>query len=98
MEGKVADLSRLDSKILECLRIRVDLLVNELPLHLIGTDGGPPEELVEIIGHWLQQGLGNVDVTAVLDDLTVNKLGNLRGGVVLRAVELKSLPSSSVIV
>lgn len=98
VEGEVAELCGLNAEIFECLGGLVNLLVNELPLHLIGGDGMPPEELVQIVSHRLQDSLGNVDVAAVLDNFTVNQFGNFRSRVVLRAIELESLAGSGVVV
>lgn len=97
VESEVAQLRRLNSKVLERLRSRVNLLVDKLALHLVGRHGVPPEKLVEVVGSRLHQDLGNIEMAAVLDDLAVNQLGNLRHGVVLRAVQLKSLTSRGVI-
>lgn len=98
MEGQVAQLRRLYPKILERLRVWVDLLVNELPLHLVGRHGVPPEQFVEVVCSRLQEDLGDIEVTATLDDLAINQLGNLRHGIVLRAVQLESLTSCSIVV
>lgn len=98
VEGEVAELGGLHTKVFECLSSLVNLLVNELPLHLIGGDGVPPEELVQVVCHRLQDSLGDVDVAAVLDDFTVNQLSKFRSRVVLRPIELESLAGSGVVV
>ena len=98
MEGEVAQLSRLNSKILEGLGRLVNLLVYEFPLNLVGRYDRPPEVLVKVVSHGLENRLGQIQVTTVLDDFTVHKLRNLGHGVVLRAVELVGLTYSAVIV
>jgi hypothetical protein len=98
VKGEVAELCGLNAEIFECLGRLVNLLVNELPLHLIGGDGMPPEELVQVVSHRLQDSLGNVDVAAALDNFTVNQFRNLRSRVVLRSIELESLAGSGVVV
>lgn len=98
MEGQGAELDRLNVEVLERLGVGVDHLVDELTLHLVGGDGGPPEELVQVVRQRLEDGLGHVDVTAVLDDFAVDQLGNLGGGVVLGAVQLEGLTDGAVVV
>lgn len=98
MESKGGQINRLNAQVLEGLSIRVDHLVNELPLNLVRRDNGPPEQLVQVVRNRLQDRLGNVDVTAVLDDFTVNQLGNFGSRVVLGTVKFESLTSSGVIV
>ena len=78
MECEVAQLGWFDAKILECLRRRVDFLIDALPFDLISRHCWPPQHLVEDVGHWLEDALRNVDVPPVLDDLPVDQLGNLR--------------------
>lgn len=96
--GQVGQLIRLNAQVLEGLGSRVDLLVHELPLHLVGGHGGPPDELVQVVGQGLQGALGDVDVAAVLDDFAVDQLGNLGGRVVLGAVKLIGLTGGRVVV
>lgn len=99
VEGQVRQIGNLvHAEILEGLGLGVDLLVDELALHLVGGHGVPPEVLVEVVGEGLENGLGDVDVSALLDDFTVHQLGDLRGGVVLGTVELESLTNRAVIV
>lgn len=98
VEGEVAELGGFNTEVFECLGSLVNLLVNELPLHLIGGDGVPPEELVQVVSHRLQDSLGDVDVAAVLDDFTVNQFSNFRSRVVLRPIKLESLAGSGVVV
>ena len=74
------------------------MLVDVFALHLVGRHGVPPEKLVSPVGGRLQQGLGDVHVTTVFDDFTVNQLGNLGHGVVLRAVQFEGLTSGGVVV
>lgn len=99
VEGQVRQVGNLvHAEILEGLGRGVDLLVNELALDLVGGHGVPPEVFVEVVGEGLEEGLGNVNVGALLDDFTVDQLGNLRGGVVLGTVELEGLTNGAVIV
>lgn len=98
MEGKVADLRRLNAQVLEGLGSWVDLLVNELPLNLIRTSDWPPDELVEVVGCRLQDKLRNVDMTTVLNDLAVHELGDFSSRVVLWPVQLESLRCGVVVI
>ena len=98
MESQVGKLRRLNAKILEGLRRRVDMLVDELPLNLIRRHGVPPDVLVEVVRDGLQQRLGNVEVSAVLDDLAVNQFGNLARRVFLWSVQLIGLAGGVVVV
>lgn len=98
MEGQSAEVDRLNVEILERLGVGVDHLVDELTLHLVGGDGGPPEVLVQVVSQRLEDGLGHVDVTAVLDNFAVDQLGNLGGGVVLGTVQLEGLTDGAVVV
>ena len=99
MEGQVGQIGGLvHTQVLEGLGCRVNHLVNELALHLVGGQGVPPQELVDVVGVGLEEGLRDVDVTALLDDFTVDQLGDFGGGVVLGAVQLEGLSGSAVIV
>ena len=98
MESKLAQLSRLNAKVLERLGRRVNVLVHELPLNLVGGHDRPPEVLVQVVSHGLEHGLGQVDVTSVLDDFAVHQLRNLSRRVVLGSVELVSLSHGAVVV
>lgn len=99
VEGQVRQVGNLvHAEILEGLRRGVNLLVDELALDLIGRHGVPPEVLVEVVGEGFEDGLGDVYVGALLDDFTVHQLGDLRGGVVLRTVELEGLANGAVVV
>ena len=97
MESQVAKLSRLDSKVLECLCLFVNDLVNEFSFNLISGHSVPPEELVEVVGHWFQQALGNIDMTAMFDDFLVYEFGDLGSGVVLWTVQFIGLRSGIVV-
>lgn len=99
VEGQVGQIGGLlHAQVLEGLGCRVNHLVHELALHLIGGQGVPPQELVHVVGEGLEDGLGDVDVTALLDDFTVDQLGDLGGGVVLGTVQLEGLAGGAVIV
>jgi len=97
MKRQTAQLRRLNPQILERLRCRINLLVNELPLYLISGQDRPPERLVQKTSNRLQDRLGEIDMSAVLDDFTVYQLGDLGGGVVLGPVQLICLRGSGVI-
>lgn len=88
----------LHAQVLERLRLGVNDLVNKLALDLIGRQGVPPEVLVNVVGERFEEGLGNVDVAALLDDFAVDQFGNLGGGIVLGTVQLEGLTSSAVVV
>lgn len=99
VEGQVGQIGGLlHAEVLEGLGCRVDDLVDELALHLVGGQSVPPQGLVDVVGEGLEKSLGDVDVTALLDDFTVDQLGDLGGGVVLGAVQLEGLAGGAVIV
>lgn len=91
MESKGVEVSWLNPQVLEGLSSWVDVLVNEFSFDFVGGCDGPPEESVQPVSGRLHDDLWNVDMSALLDDFTVNKLGDFLGGVVLGAVELKGL-------
>lgn len=98
MEGEVGDLGWLDTKVLEGLSGRVDLLINEFPLDLVGMQRRPPQKLVDIVRHRLQQELRHVDVAAMLDNFTVHELSNFGSRVFLRAIQLEGLRRRVVVI
>lgn len=99
VEGQVGQVGRLvHTQILEGLGRGVDLLVMEFPLDLIGRRGVPPQVLVKVVGEGLQNRLGEVEVAALLDNLTVHQLGDLGSRVVLGAVELVGLTNRALVV
>lgn len=99
VEGQVGQIGGLlHAEVLEGLGCRVDDLVDELALHLVGGQSVPPQGLVDVVGEGLEKSLGDVDVTALLDDFTVDQLGDLGGGVVLGTVQLEGLAGGAVIV
>lgn len=71
VECKTAKLCWLNSKIPEGLGSRIDLLVNKFALNFIGGQNRPPESLVQETGSGLEDPLGKVDVSAVLDDFLI---------------------------
>lgn len=79
MECPSIQISWLDVKVLEGMRRRVNLLVDEFHLHFIRGHRRPPEQPVHPVGSWFQNPLRNVDVMAVLDDFAVNQLRDLLG-------------------
>lgn len=98
VEGVFGDISNLvHAHILESLGLGINHLIVVLTLHLISRHGVPPKSPVDVVSQGLENGLGHVDAAAVLDDLTVDKLGNFSGRVVLGAVELEGLPNGAVI-
>lgn len=96
--GEVGDIDGLHAEILERLGLRVNDLVHELTLNLIGGQGVPPEGLVQDTSDGLENGLGNVDVSTLLEDFLVHKLSDLGHAVLLRSVQLVGLASSGVVV
>jgi hypothetical protein len=98
MEGQVGQIgSLLHAQVLEGLGFWVDHLVDELTLDLVGRQGVPPQVLVDVVSEGLEEGLGDVDVAALLDDFAVDQLGNLGSGVVLGAVQLVCLTRGAVV-
>ena len=97
MKGQTAQLRRLDAQVLERLGAGINDLVDELALNLVRGERVPPEDPVEDIGHGLNQHLGHVQVPPFLDDLAVDELGDLGGGVVCRAVQLIGLLRRGVV-
>lgn len=97
MEQQAADISWLNSEILKGLGRGVNLLIDKFPFDLVGRGDRPPEGLVEDTRNWLEDGLWNVDVSAVLDNFLVHHLGNLSSRIVLGTVEFVSLRSSAIV-
>ena len=97
MKSKTAELCRLDPKVFKSLCLWINLLINELSLNIIGRQYWPPESLVEQAGGWFEDGLGNIDVTTLLDNFFVYQLGKFCCLVVLWTVQLVSLFGSAVI-
>ena len=95
--GEVGDICRFDAEVLEGLGVRIDDLVVELTLNLIGRHDGPPKGLVHETSDGLQNLLRNIDMAPPLVDLAVNHLGDLSGAVGLGAVKLVSLGSSRIV-
>lgn len=98
MVGEVGDVNGLHAEILECLGLRVDDLVHELTLNLISGQGVPPQGLVQDTSDGLENSLGNVDVSALLEDFLVHKLSNLSHAVLLGSVQFVGLASGGVVV
>merc|ERR1712054_320865 len=95
---KVSNVAGHNVQILKGLGLGVNDLVQELALDLVGRDRPPVEVLVEETSHGFQDGLGDVDVTALLVDLLVDHAGNLRELVLLGTVQLKGLRGRRVVV
>lgn len=99
VEGQLGQISQLvHAQVRKGLGLRVNHLVEVLTLHLIGGHGVPPQSLVKVEGEGLEELLGHVDASALLDDLGVDKLGNLGSRVFLGAVELKGLADGALVV
>ena len=97
MVGEVSNVCWLDAEVLEGLGRRIDDLVVELALNLIGRHDGPPKSLVQDTGNGLEKHLGHIDVAPPLVDFAVNHLRDFSGSVGLGTVKLKSLGSSVVV-
>lgn len=95
---EISDVTRLNVEILECLGRRVNDLVVELALNLVGRHGVPPQEAVQNASQRLENSLGKIDVTALLVNLSIDHNGDLCQAVLLGAVELEGLTSRRVIV
>lgn len=98
MESQAAKVGGLNAKILEGLCCRVNLLVNELSLNLICRKRRPPQGLVKDFCDRFENSLGNIDMTAVFDDLTVYEFRNFCSRIILGPIEFVSLGGSAVIV
>lgn len=95
---ELADVTRLDTKVLERLGVLIDDLVNVLHLDLLFRDNWPPQQLVQDDSNRLQDLPGHVDVLALVEDFSVDHLGNLGSRVFLGAVQLVGLRSRVVVV
>lgn len=96
--GEVGNVARFDTKVLECLGLRIDDLINELALDLIGRQRVPPKSLVKHTGDGLENSLWNVEMSPLLKDFLVYHLGDLCHAILLGTVELKGLAGSRVVV
>lgn len=97
MKSQAAELGWLNSKVAESLRRWINLLVDKFALDFVGGQDRPPESLVQDLGNWLNDLFRNIDVSAVLDDLLVYKLGNFSCRIILWTVEFKGLRCGAVI-
>lgn len=97
MVSPLADVGGLNVQILESLGRLVNYLVVELALNLVGRHDVPPQSLIDDGSRRLEDGFGHVDVSALLEDLTVNQLGDFSHGVLLGTVKLESLGGSVVV-
>ena len=97
MKGQTAQLCRLNPQIFERLRRRINLLINKLPLYLIGRQNRPPKCSIQKTSYRFQNRLRQINVSTMLDDFLVDELGNLGCGVVLWAVELVGLRGGGVV-
>lgn len=96
--GEVCDVSGLNTKILEGLGLGVNDLVHELALDLVGRESVPPERIVKHTSNRLEESLGDVQVSALLEDFLINKFGDLPHGVLLRSIQFEGLSGSAVVV
>lgn len=55
LECEVGNVTRLNVKILESLRLGIDDLIDEFSHNLIAASCGPPESLVQDVGNWLHK-------------------------------------------
>lgn len=97
MKREIRQLPRLDPQILESLRLRIDLLIDKLPLHLVRTRLAPPDQPVVQLRYWFEQAFGDIDVPSMLDDFAVHEAGDFGGRVVRGAVELVGFGGGGVI-
>jgi hypothetical protein len=97
VECQAADISWFDAKVLECLRREVNFLINKFPFDLIGRQDWPPQSSVQDCRSRLENGLRDIDMSAMLDNLLIDQFSNLCRGVILGAVELEGLRGSIVI-
>ncbi len=95
--SEARQLGRLNVQVLERLGGRVNFLVDELALNLVGRRDGPPQRAVEQARQRLEHHLGQVDVPVLLHDLLVNELRHLRHAILPRAVQLKRLRRRAVV-
>lgn len=95
---QVPELGRFHVEVSERLRAAVDDLVQTLLLHLVGAQDRPPDHLVQVVQHGLEQPLRQVDVSALLDDFSIHDLGDLGHAVVRGTVELERLSGGGVVV
>lgn len=65
---------RLNTQILECLGLWIYLLIDEFSFNIIRRYLRPPDEFVVRLCHWRQYALGKIDMSAVLDDLSIDKV------------------------
>lgn len=72
-----ADLTRLDSEVLERLGLLINHLINVLHLDLLCRQHRPPEKLVEDPGSGLENLPRDVDVSSLGEDFLVDHLGDL---------------------
>lgn len=98
MVCELANVTWLNSEILEGLRLLVDYLVNVLHLDLFSGHPRPPKHLIEELCSGLEELPGHVDVSSLREDFLVDKFRNLRRGVLLGSVELKGLCRGVVVV
>lgn len=96
---QILQIRTLNPQILQCPCIFVDSLVETFLLDLVRADARdvPPNEAVEVISKRLEEAFGEVDVSALMQDLAVYEGGDFGHAVVDRAVEFKGFRDSSVI-
>jgi len=95
--GELADVTGLNAQVLECLCCRIDGLVDELAINVLGRQDWPPKCPIEQAGDGLQDCLRDVDMRALFEDFSVDELRDLRGRVVFRPKQLKGLGRCAVI-
>jgi hypothetical protein len=97
VECQAAGISWLDIEVLEGFRCRVNLLINKFSFDFVGRGDRPPECLVEDAGHWLEDELRDIDMSAMLDNFPIHQLSNLCCGIILWAVEFVGLRGGIII-
>ena len=97
MKRQTAQLRRLNTQILEGLRLRINHLIDKLPLYLVRGDCMPPQNPVQSTSNGLQQPFGYIKVSPMLDDFAVHEVGDFGSRIVLRAVKLVGLRCSAVV-
>lgn len=97
MKRQTTQLRRLNPQILECLRLRINLLIEKLFFHLVRRRGRPPDELIQHSRNGFEDAFGDVDVAAAFVDFAVDELRDFGHGVVFRAVELEGLGGGGVV-
>lgn len=95
---ELANITRLNSEVLEGFRVVINDLVNVLDFDLLLGQHRPPEQLVEKHGGRLKNLAGDVDMPTLREDLLVDHIRDLGHGTLLGSVELIRLRGGAVVV